>query len=627
MLACFKGARTVLPRHLRLAALAPVRHVATKATTSKAIESESTESETTEPKTTKPRTNNKKPPAYYSKLVHKATNDVSERLLNIGLWPPRRGSARKGVPRGDRHRLNIVSEDLCDDIVKYLGDSLKRHEGCDLIDINPGVGVWSRSLHEAVKPRKHILMEPDEEVYAPFLGDLLAKDGVELVPKHGIIWRDLNETLNDKLPHQHIPDKKETPKRNDTLLVSLNLAYWPNKSYQGFSCVSQMVLYQVLSSIRTSTLFQKYGRVRMLVWIRDESARKVIPRTITRRKRGAFEAHLSLEYAHKVAGPDTPELRTELRDWAINTESARNVIQTMQKLGLTPPPGRETLMYKNLMSDPELLNSREALAGTTRPRLEKPYREQLEEAEAEYLANPGEKPSDHLKYLRLRERTDQRDNEKYLELLQMRDTMMRIGRSDPEFAKLEAAYNDKALSFKKNQYNMWMTISDNYHIFRQEEPGLLWDQRPYEPLVVNSREFFPNVPCTLLDLQPKAVHPLVRGVESEHSADISDLLLKYWYAHTHQPAYKAMDSIWPGFGELYDEIPSLTDPALGGSLITGEGVLRTRAINTNQFEDILQAFMGWVFRPSYATLLARLTDDESDEAKEEARTTALGSGI
>ncbi|KAJ3503224.1 hypothetical protein NM208_g16558 [Fusarium decemcellulare] len=70
-------------------------------------------------------------------------NKVTEQLAETQVWTKRRGRRPAGSLVGDGNRLNIVSQDLCDDIINYLGPSLERHRGCDLVDLNPGVGLWS----------------------------------------------------------------------------------------------------------------------------------------------------------------------------------------------------------------------------------------------------------------------------------------------------------------------------------------------------------------------------------------------------------------------------------------------------------------------------------------------------
>lgn len=79
---------------------------------------------------------------------------------------------------------------MTDDIIERLKPSLEKHHGCDVIEINPGPGVWSSALHEVLKPRTHVLMEPDHEFFQPMLQPLLDADSsYKLVPKSGINWK------------------------------------------------------------------------------------------------------------------------------------------------------------------------------------------------------------------------------------------------------------------------------------------------------------------------------------------------------------------------------------------------------------------------------------------------------
>ncbi|KAH8683546.1 hypothetical protein BGZ61DRAFT_358350 [Ilyonectria robusta] len=556
--------------------------------------------------------------------------ETAEKLNDIGLWLPTRGRRTKKGPTADKNRINITSEGLCDDIMKYLAPSLQRHRGCDLVDINPGAGVWSRKLHEVVQPRKHIMMEKDAELYAPFLQDLTAQDNVVFIPKSGIVWKDLTVMLREHLKGQAemsqalAPDA--APERNDTLLISVNLSMYPPKSFQLFDCVSTMVMYQFMSSIRTASLFQRYGLVRMLIWVNDDGKRKLLPRSVVRRKRSAFEASLSCEWIHEIAGKDVEiENRNELRDEWINMESGYQTLRRMEAAGLTPPPGRETYTYRNLTAQPELAGKR--LAGVEQPRLERPFRAELEEIEAEYNARPTPDLLARLKKLRFRQKYDHEDSSTYLALIQEREALSLLPPDSPEFIQGDAAWSRKILDLKKNTRKEFVMVRDNYHLFRQSPPSLLWDQRPYEPLAVHPEDFFPNIPCTLLDFQPKAMHPLLRqtGPTTSRAGDMSDIMLRFWFAHSLLPASKAMDGVWPGFGQLYDQCPSLRDNARGGSPLSGQGEVCARALNPQQWEEVLEAFIDWPFRPSYAQLVGRLVDDhEHDDVDDESKTSAQG---
>ncbi|KAF4958498.1 hypothetical protein FSARC_11018 [Fusarium sarcochroum] len=553
------------------------------------------------------------------------SNELAQQLKDTGLWTWSRGRRASYIPSGDKHRCNLVSQSLCDDIANYIGPSLDRHRGCDLIDINPGVGLWSRTLHDLVQPRKHIMMEPDLEIYKPFLQDLLDKPFVEAIPKAGILWRDLNEMLKD-LSSQTIRDPAAKPERNDTLLVNINLSFYPPKKYQLFECVSTMVLYQLMSAIRTASLFQQYGLVRMLVWIQDDGKRRLLPRTAIRRKRSAFEAELACEWIHEIAGQDTEvEDRYELRDEWINMESGFRTLDRMNQSGLTMPSGRETFAYNNIRKSPEFAN--QPLAGVKPPLLNRPFRQELEDLEADLVASDDKSTSSRLKSLRFREKYDVRDSQLYLDLLQERDALVRMYYESPAaFPAAEAAFNARIENVKKNTRKEWVMVRDNYHLFRQETPTLLWDQRTFEPLAVRADEFYPQVPCALLDFQPKAMNTYTRqhGPTSRNGS-ISDTMLRYWWAHMLLPVTNAMDGLWPGFGDMISEVPSLRDPSMGGVPLNGSGELVARCVNEKQWAEIIKAFTEWPFKPEFTTLVGRLMDDQGKgEEEDESKSGALG---
>ncbi|KAK5995429.1 hypothetical protein PT974_03834 [Cladobotryum mycophilum] len=558
----------------------------------------------------------------------KATTDVAKKLNATGAWK-RTGGRKKAdaIKANEPRRVNVVSDKLCDDIVNYLGPSLERHKGCDLIDLNPGVGLWSRKLHDALEPRKHIMMDLDAELYQPFLGDLLSKKNVHIIPKSGVLWKDLFEMIHSQLSHQKETPKGELPTRNDTLLVTANLSTYPKKAFLGFDSVSTMVTYQLMSSIRTSSLFQRYGLVRMLIWINDEDKRRLIPKSLQRRKRPSFEAELACEWIHEVAGIDAEaEDRFTLRDEWINLESGYKTVKRMRDQGLVMPKGRETRIYTEALTAGALLTKK--LAGTRPPTMSRPFKQELEELEQELEQGEISEASSRLKNLRSREKTGQADARLFLELLQQREEAFQLSMTSPEeFKAADAAWNERIDNMKKNGRNELNVLKDSYHIFRQDPPALLWDRRAYEPLSVKEEEFYPNAPTALLDIQPRTMHPLLLqyGPDSNRAGAMSDIMLRSWFAQTMVPAQKAMEAIYGGFGDLFTECPSLVDPARGGSPMTGRGALTARSINREQWEEIVQAWMNWPFRPPYSRLLGRLDDEGEGEGEDDGgKSTAAG---
>ncbi|KAF4981850.1 hypothetical protein FZEAL_2429 [Fusarium zealandicum] len=543
----------------------------------------------------------------------RTSSETAERLEATGVWTWTRGRRPASAPIGDKHRTNITSQELCDDIVNYIGPSLERHRGCDLVDINPGVGLWSRALHEAVQPRKHILMENDHVLYEPFLADLIAKDNVKLVPKSGVVWKDLSEMLETCLPHQHKVDPMAELERNDTLLVSVNLSFYPPKRFQLFECVSTMVLYQLMTSIRTCSLFQQYGLVRMLVWVNDNGKRRLLPRGVTRRRRAAFEAELACEWIHEVAGKDVEvEERHELRDEWINMESGYRTLNRMRNAGVAMPIGRETITY-NALQDRSL--EYEKLAGVRRPILNRPFRQELEDLESAHAEIEDPATMARLKILRFRKKYDIEDSNLYLELLQQRDAILQLYSTSPaDFAAADVAWNEKVNKLQKNEAKEFITIHNNYHLFRQEPPILHWDRRAYEPLAVRDSDFYPQVPCALLDLQPKAMDPcLSQYGPNSYYGEISEIMLRFWFMNGRLPVSKAMDCLWPGFGQLFDQVPSLRDVSKGGVPLTGKGEIVARCVNETQWAEMTKVFVDSPFAPTYAQVVGRLMEDFESE--------------
>ncbi|KAK0382666.1 hypothetical protein NLU13_9972 [Sarocladium strictum] len=565
-------------------------------------------------------------------------DDLLSRVQAVMPWRTSDPKARSGrAPSSvlEPGRVHVVSEKLCDDVLAYMGKSLDRHNGCDLIDLNPGSGLWSRKLHERLQPRKHVLMEGDAELYAPLLSDLTSNDNVELIPKSGIVWKDLHEMLEKCLGHQQPQNGTEPPQRNDTLLVTANLATNPARRLFGFESVSLMVLHQFVTSIHFSSLFQRYGRVRMLIWINDEDKRRMVPQSLSRRRRFAFQTELACEWLHLVVGMDNAHMDSRyLRDEWINIESAYTTLQRMQSQGLAMPAGREPQHHLDALANPELLGVR--LAGARPPHLRRPFKDELEDIRAGTEVDSELSPENVKQgrrrelFLLSRERAEMQHAGIYHSLLQERDSLFEKATSmtKDEFDAASKAWLESVSGLKKNAYNEWAIIRDNYHLFRQPDPVMLWDRRAFEPLVPKASEFFPNAPCALIDLQPKAMNPLFlqHGPNSTRSGDMSDLMLRAWFAHTSHAIPHAMQALWPGFGDSFEQCPSFQDPALGGSPIGGHGAQTVRTMNEAQWTELVQAWMDWPFRPDYKLFLGRTLDEPDGQEDDDSGATGAFEG-
>lgn len=559
---------------------------------------------------------------------------LAHKLREEGVWAYRRG--RRRGPNEDKYRVNVVSEALCDDIVDYIKPTLARHDGCDIIDIFPGVGLWSKKLNDVLKPRSHLLLEPDADFYRPYLEPLVERPGVRLLPISGIVWEQLNKVLTpDLLPHQ--VERKytadETPQRNDTLLVTMNLSMYPRRKFRAFESLAQLVVFQIMSSIRPGALFQKYGLVRMLVWVPDAEKNSVLPRNVQRRRKMAIEAELSTEYVCEIAGGESTDSAFARgvwfrRDAGLDTESAHLALERMRRAGFVMPPGRapqHVRDYLAQLTDDYTPDAMPALA------LDPATLAELARLAADFAAGKFDADADQYKRMRSLEyyaRWSRKRGSAVGELLRERLDIVQAltAAAAADHADLLAAATARAADWsvrvnahaRANRAEILLQ-HDNMHILHQTPPVLNWDRRYVEPLRARPTEFYPAAPTALLDIQPKAVARVLRdlGPNSDRGGDMFDLVLRTMSSRSSEPVQKALNTIYAGAGEgVVPLCPSLRDPAVGGSPIAGAGELSTRTLNERQWVEIAEGWMKWPFRPTYQELVSRTMEDFEEEIDE-----------
>ncbi|KAI6083200.1 S-adenosyl-L-methionine-dependent methyltransferase [Hypoxylon rubiginosum] len=567
----------------------------------------------------------------------RTSSPLAEELAATGLWnlsAVRRGPEKKDATpksktkktskskiKADKTRINIVNEKLCDDIFSYVGPSLDRHKGCDILDIYPGAGLWSRKLHDYLQPRSHILMEPDAEFYEPFLKPLLDRPNTTLFPASGIVWRELESVLTPEyLPHQELPDATRLTQRNDTLLVTANIAFHPKKRFHSFGSIANLVLYQFIDSIRNSRLFQRYGLVRMLIWARHDDKYSLLPKMAQKRRKLAVDTELSCEWIREICGRDGPDSPWYVRDNLLDLNSNMATWKRMQAAKLDIPSGRATEGLKAAQVSRRKL----AVPGKIPPSFKRPFQEtlvQLETANAEQNFKLGSADYKALKSYQWRANWENKKHEwmfGFISGLDAITALYKSGKASPEEIKrLEAEWDAKLQDCADGFTDEFVTYKDNLHYYRQDPPVLNWDRRPYDIMTVQPEEFFPNVQCSLLDIQPKAVHPLLRqtGPHSNRAADCFELIMSSMMAHSTSPVSQTLDALMPGAADyIIPRWKSAKDVDRGGVAVRmRHAQLTPRMLNAQQWEELLELWMEWPFRPEFHELVARTNDELGDE--------------
>jgi mitochondrial transcription factor 1 len=506
--------------------------------------------------------------------------------------------------------------------------------------VNPGAGIWSEKLHDFLKPRAHILLEPDQAKYQVLLQPLLNTPGstYKLIPKSGVVWGHLEKILSKHhLPHQE-PFERGDPRleqRNDSLIFIANLGYVQKRGYGGFSSVANLVLYQLMSAIRAHSLFQRYGQVRMLIWIENGERDTILPRTISLRRKSAVEAEISCEKLEEVAS-STDEIGHFTRENYLELERTRLVYEKMKEMGISVPTGRESTILKQLFSG----NPRDMKEDI----FTSAFLEEIHDLETRFAAGefkeeveidlPKRSPRQlgrqkkkitpefaRLKDLRYRQSSELRKFETASEIKReldkiysMQREIQRAGKSKryalEELKQRTQAWKERfsALAFAYRE-NISVML-DNDRAFETNPPTLAWDRREVEPLKVQPAEFYPHREMCLLDIQPKPIWPILQKNFSENY-DILEYIIGQLFIVPPQTIKKGLSALAPGaYDYLIVECPSLSDPTRGGSLDVE--LMTVRRLTEEMLKEILEAWLRWPFKPTRFEVMRRLGSNVYD---------------
>ncbi|KAK5173168.1 uncharacterized protein LTR77_003290 [Saxophila tyrrhenica] len=210
---------------------------------------------------------------------------LAKSLSKVLAGTPKTRPSLKGEKSSvSSRRIDIVSEQLCEDVISYLAPTLEQHKGCTIIDFEPGACLFSSHLHRHLKPKKHILVEPDQKYFEPFVKPLLKRKGSRYV--HSTLTSATHPALRwdhgtrIQLDPQLLPERKPLPdgderlmKFDPSLLIIGNLARRGNQrrvfvNDRTFE-LQRLVLFAMAKDLLSKSGFFEAGLVRMLWWLPD----------------------------------------------------------------------------------------------------------------------------------------------------------------------------------------------------------------------------------------------------------------------------------------------------------------------------------------------------------------------
>ena len=485
-------------------------------------------------------------------------------------------------------RLRFLT--LSDDVIQRLAPSLTQHVGCTIIDINPGIGLWSSKLHEYLKPRSHILMEPKQNIYLPFLQPLLDAPGsryrLENWPDSQV-WlpkRYIEEGLLHDIKGYGDP-LSTNGEANNSVLIIANLAGQTSKMRELSRATSAHLKAMDFShDVRHKTGFQQYGPTRMLMWLSDEDKRPLLPRTVGYRGKVSvfMEANVALE---EIVGSRRKSVVRIRREDFLESQSRKEVAIRMQEEGMSIPVGRQP--------GPE--DRRSDVSQIFRPR-----DSELQELEA---VLKKQKRIDELDFDLHREDVKASEQENIVKALESRTQDFK--------AELEK------MTIK--QVSRLFFRDDDQRAFAMDPPLLLWDRRKAEPLLAGEDEFYAPDQMALLDFQPRAADEF--PMTSEQSFYF-DLISSSLFSPANQATFRLLDTIASGaFDALVPQVPAIHNPRRGGRRDIDS--LRVRTATPEMIHGLAVAWDEWLFKPPIEDLLLRF--GVNSEARAESKRGTIAS--
>ncbi|KAI9891625.1 MAG: hypothetical protein M1814_002559 [Vezdaea aestivalis] len=423
--------------------------------------------------------------------MQKIASKIAKGVNNVFLLPNE--STPKSALRISR-RVDITSVTLCNKILDRLAPSLNGYKQCDIIDLNPGRGVWSSKIHQYLRPRSHILLEPQEQQYMQWLRPLL--DAPDSVYKH-VPWNPFSpetyRTLNEAgyLPHQvrDLPGMLSKESCNPTLLCLGNISVnEPRPSGSRMSKGYHSLQFRtLLQSMLQRELFHKYGAVRMLLWMTDKDKSGVLPRALHSRTSKSILADMAADPIQEVAGI-----------FSISSPSA-------------VCSDRSNPAHKSLAMAKKTKFLKDQILDLDRLIINKAHKT---------IESPSKSSSHH-------------------DSINAMPDEQRLSDLWSQVPKRDAANVERAVD-EQRAHNLGV-------------PLLQWNRRTYEPLEVDASQFHPKVGLALLDLHPReGERPWMK-----HRYNISDveLIIKVLFERSRLGLSEALDNLAPGASEAL--IPQL----------------------------------------------------------------------
>lgn len=538
-------------------------------------------------------------------------------------------------------------------MIKYIGSTLEKHKGCDILDINPGAGLWSQKLHNFLQPRSHVLLEPRHDTFKSFLDPLLNAPNSKymLVEKDPCNINTYKEMVDEGIfPHQtprSVPDPK-AQQANNTLLVTGSLAWDPKLPGFGFDSMAKQLFNMFAAAAPTNNLFHVFGLARTLFWFQQDDFSPLMADSASVMQKGNRLLEMTHNISVVVHGERTIRKTgrgSNGREAPYEIESAIRALKVGKAQGFHVPPHRRDNLY-------DFASYVEELSGTPGELSRDSVQDYLYEQHRAGKAATGLLQESFLEFFdleksmnkkypeldlastinsvggkALRKRPHVQGHPAESEILKLWDKRAVVNSAHKVKAKVEATADigekmyhlecsalemkdgpdkDAALKEVEELDKAWLkgltainrnfrtaainVVDDRIGMRTPPYPRIQWDQRPYLSLRMHTNEVWPTNRFALISSEP-IPQTSAQGLSwYEWMQDFIHSL----YGTPGESIVQALDKMQHGLSDIIKDCPSLKDPKKGGRLNMRE--LRVRVLTVEQIEELVMAYRKWPFK-------------------------------
>ncbi|KAJ5153313.1 uncharacterized protein N7482_009791 [Penicillium canariense] len=437
----------------------------------------------------------------------------------------------KKLKRRTALQSSIVSDELCADVLQRVSPYLSRSSPIDVLDLWPNTGNFSSKINDYLRPRRHVLIEPDLPSYEPFLKQL-----VDTSPSYKLLSMDLYTKADwGDVFEEHFPEQVSSHKRqaidqilpkNDTLLV---LASPPLPAQKADHYTPQRWWSAMMEACMQQKGIHRYGSVRILASIPSLEVEGIVPRTVGERRRPALLTETVALHALEVASPYEEEASwVTLKPLDVTIKGRERVAERTAAQKIITPSGREppplelapvslkrersdvphsprilTERHKVLLADIEAGNKEDPNIPITKSAA-KTARQKAQSA----FYKENKIAHSRLELAHRRVEIDQTMRALSRAAADPSKTVKDLEQLDNTIAAQEAGLADQYASMHHRLYKSWDRFVDDYRTMNVsnnfDDSVLLWDQRPWEPLRIDKLELFPREPRSIMYFEAEA---------------------------------------------------------------------------------------------------------------------------